>query len=523
MSKKTFIAAIVILFLFSVVSLPHFSGAQEPVININGDGTVTPSTAPIKQTAIGYALTGDVNEDIIVGISNIVFDGNGYHSIRGVFLIGVSNVTIQNCSISTDGAISLDGASNITIVNNTLTGADFPWYETGTISIHNSYLVKIEGNVMASGCSGIIMMESHDNLITENNITGMSTIWPHESAAIILYNSTNNTFYHNNFFNNAQGVTVNGISSGNTYDNGYPNGGNYWSDNSGKQWGDRYPLSKPFTTTSLSPTLTPTPSPSPSPSASSSPNISPTLSPPANAATSSPIAFPSNTQFTIPAQNATIIFAQNGTYETANLDNGTWIFTNLYLNSPNGDLLVDSPTIGNLRINAQDSNVTIDCFDRLISPYPNHYQGNATWQTQGWLNYTVNGTGTQTIKIQFNLVGSTIPYLNGVGTVDWPIFVSFYAGGNTTETGLSGDNWPRPYGIGLTVNGESSYVGIGYQWVNAPINPDQQSQTLPPLLDYTPTPSPSPQQNVIPALVIAAVVVAAVVVVLLIYFRKRRG
>ena len=256
MSKKTFMAAAVILFLFLIVSPLHFSGAQEPIININSYGTVTPSTAPIKHTESGYALTGDVNEDIIVGISNTVFDGNGYHSIRGVFLIGVSNVTIQNCSISTDGAISLDGASNVTIVNNTLTGADFPWYETGAISIHSSSLVKIVRNVIANGCSGIIMLESHDNLITENNITGMSTNWPHESAAIILYNSTNNTFYHNNFINNAHGVMVNGVSSGNTWDNGYPNGGNYWGDNSGSQWfDDRYPLSSPFTTTLLTPAM----------------------------------------------------------------------------------------------------------------------------------------------------------------------------------------------------------------------------------------------------------------------------
>lgn len=286
MSKKTFLAAAVVLFLFLMVSPLHFSGAQEPIIHINSDGSVTPSSAPIKQTGSGYALTGDVNEDIIVGISNIVFDGNGYHSIRGVFLIGVSNVTIQNCSISTDGAISLDGASNVTIVNNTLTGADFPWYETGAISIDNSSFLKIVENVVASGCSGVIMLDSHDNLITENNITGMSTIWPHESAAVILYRSTNNTFYHNNFFNNARGVMVNGVSSGNTYDNGYPNGGNYWSDNSGSQWGDRYPLSEPFTTNSLPPTLTPIPSPSPSPSSSPSPtkSISPTQiqSPPAS-------------------------------------------------------------------------------------------------------------------------------------------------------------------------------------------------------------------------------------------------
>jgi hypothetical protein len=255
LGKKLLMAAVIFFSLLIVCPL-HFSAAQEPIIRINGDGTVTPSTAPIMRTGSTYVLTANVNEDIIVGINNVVFDGNGYNDIRGVFLINVMNVTIQNCVISADGAVSLDSASNITITNNTLTGADFPWYETGAISIDSSSFVKIVGNVIASGCSGMIMLDSHDNLITENNITGMSTIWPHESAAVILYRSTNNTFYHNNFFNNAHGVMFNGVSSGNILDNGYPNGGNYWSDNSGSQWfDDRYPLSSPFTTTSLTPAM----------------------------------------------------------------------------------------------------------------------------------------------------------------------------------------------------------------------------------------------------------------------------
>jgi parallel beta-helix repeat protein len=254
LGKKLLMTAAIFFSLLIVCPL-HFSAAQEPIIRINGDGTVTPSTAPIMRTGSTYVLTANVNEDIIVGINNVVFDGNGYDDIRGVFLINVMNVTIQNCVISTDGAVSLDSASNITIINNTLTGADLPWYETGAISIDSSSFVKIVGNVIANGNSGIIMLDSHDNLITENNITGMSTIWPHESAAIILYRSTNNTFYHNNFINNAHGVMFNGVSSGNILDNGYPNGGNYWSDNSGSQWGDRYPLSSPFTTTSLTPVM----------------------------------------------------------------------------------------------------------------------------------------------------------------------------------------------------------------------------------------------------------------------------
>jgi hypothetical protein len=85
-------------------------------------------------------------------------------------------------------------------------------------------------------------------------------------AGIYLnYSSSNNRFFHNDFLNNTHQVSSEG--SPNTWDNGYPSGGNYWSDyrtrypnaaendNSGT-WNtsyvinvnntDRYPLMGPF-------------------------------------------------------------------------------------------------------------------------------------------------------------------------------------------------------------------------------------------------------------------------------------
>ena len=46
--------------------------------------------------------------------------------------------------------------------------------------------------------------------------------------AILFFEASNNILYHNNFINNEQ--VCSSYSSKNVWDNGYPSGGNYWSD-----------------------------------------------------------------------------------------------------------------------------------------------------------------------------------------------------------------------------------------------------------------------------------------------------
>jgi parallel beta-helix repeat protein len=90
----------------------------------------------------------------------------------------------------------------------------------------------------------------------------MGNIISHNANGIDLDQSRNNIIYHNNFNNNTLQITTSpgGI---NTWDNGYPNGGNYWDtytgvDSDGDHIGDtpyiiyggfnrdRYPLMIPY-------------------------------------------------------------------------------------------------------------------------------------------------------------------------------------------------------------------------------------------------------------------------------------
>jgi len=75
----------------------------------------------------------------------------------------------------------------------------------------------------ANNYSGIYLYSSsNNNNITNNNVNSNS------NYGLLLWSSSNNCIYHNNLINNTdQGYDNTGTNS---WDNGYPSGGNYWSD-----------------------------------------------------------------------------------------------------------------------------------------------------------------------------------------------------------------------------------------------------------------------------------------------------
>jgi parallel beta-helix repeat protein len=79
----------------------------------------------------------------------------------------------------------------------------------------------LSGNTITGNTYGVWLDASSRNTLSGNTITGNS------AAGIYFYSSSDNTFYHNNFINNSYQVWSDG--SPNTWDNGYPSGGNYWS------------------------------------------------------------------------------------------------------------------------------------------------------------------------------------------------------------------------------------------------------------------------------------------------------
>ena len=200
-------------------------------------------------------------------------------------------------------------------------------------------------------------------------------------------------------------------------------------------------------------------------------------------AISTPMTFTPATQFPIPITNGSIGFAQIGYYGNATLVNDTWVFTHLQLDSQQTDLLSSSPNTANLNVTAQDSNITLTSFERLLTPDGGDINNTGAWLTAGWLNYTVTGVGRQVIAIQFNLANWTEPAPDTFrGTATWPINVNVYIDSkqsdyNVNWTYSDDDNGIIPYGTGLIIDGATSNVCVQYTWYPVPAPANQSTDS----------------------------------------------
>ena len=154
--------------------------------------------------------------------------------------INVSGNTVAN---SNGSCIWLKYSSNIYISGNAITNN-----ENG-IEISQCSNNSVNGNsIRANSGYGIRVYSSSNNTITGNSIMyNEEGIYLERSLYNEFYNNTitdngdgievwyssNNEIFHNNFVNNSQQVINQSPGYINVWDNGYPSGGNYWSNYTG--------------------------------------------------------------------------------------------------------------------------------------------------------------------------------------------------------------------------------------------------------------------------------------------------
>jgi parallel beta-helix repeat protein len=300
-------------------------------IFILSDGSVTRPDKILRQGNV-YSLTGDLDIlPIVVECNNIILDGKGFSS-KGMSgwseLVSInltaSNVTVKNFNIANYGLGILGAWNNNTIMNNTFRNV------IKAISIYADSYTVTNNNIQNSSFFSIRILNANNNTFFENKLTD-------NSIGFDVANSTGNlavanTFannheafrissgsfqvYHNNFIDQYQEVSQGGYSAlvlsesfgSSLWDNGYPSGGNYYSDyltrypnasevdNSGigdvpyqvsinSNLTDRYPLLELVNTTVTiaelpSPSITPSPITLPSPTSSANSTLTPTPSVP---------------------------------------------------------------------------------------------------------------------------------------------------------------------------------------------------------------------------------------------------
>ena len=179
------------------------------------------------------------------GTGGYLGDDPPWRRTAGVYLQNVSNCRIfENKVVETYVGIQLEhGANRNVIANNTL--RNNTWAGIGTHeACWNSFLsnevtdnldsimVRVDSNnntfsenIIAASNWGVTIDRCYNNTISGNHI--MKCL-----IGIFLPQSEGNRVYHNSFANNTNqaSCTWEGLCYSNTWDDGYPSGGNYWSD-----------------------------------------------------------------------------------------------------------------------------------------------------------------------------------------------------------------------------------------------------------------------------------------------------
>jgi len=178
------------------------------------------------------------------GTSNTKISENNMTNGDGIWIYMSSNNSISGNNITDGGiAINIDSLSNDNSIsgNNIANNGDGIW-------IFWSSNNNVSGNNIADNYYGVGLVSSSNNSISGNNITASNDYGiylgstsnnnsvsgnniANNDGGIRLESSSNNRVYHNNLVGNA--IQIDSYDSANTWDDGYPSDGNYWSDYTG--------------------------------------------------------------------------------------------------------------------------------------------------------------------------------------------------------------------------------------------------------------------------------------------------
>jgi parallel beta-helix repeat protein len=213
---------------------------------VNTSTVIVPDNYPTIQTAINNANDGDtvfvrrgiyyehvvVNKTVsLIGEdeSNTIVDGNGTGTIFHM-LNNDSNIT--GFTIQNSGSYQVENGTGVYIdndvVNCHIIGNNIIDNKIGVLIIcaWDNYI--LENNIRNNSEDGFYLWTASHNNITDNNITN-------NYYGVTLDESSGNLFFHNNFVNNTyQAADITPAwpygASICVWDDGYPSGGNYWSD-----------------------------------------------------------------------------------------------------------------------------------------------------------------------------------------------------------------------------------------------------------------------------------------------------
>jgi len=165
---------------------------------------------------------GDAGQVILIRCKRIKVENlNLSHATVGVELWETHNSTIAGNNVANNvlGIYLYDSANN-TISGNYVTNCSYGIYIIPRMFSGNA----VTGNYVMNCSYGVILFSSYSNIVYGNSLNNNSV----GVLLLAIYGSPSNIIYHNNFLNNAVQARSDDASA--IWDNGYPSGGNYWSD-----------------------------------------------------------------------------------------------------------------------------------------------------------------------------------------------------------------------------------------------------------------------------------------------------
>ncbi len=298
MKACTLVLIILFIFCLSLILIPRVRAAVPVVtVYIKSDGSVSSSEITHNGDVYTLVDDISVTHEsgIVIERDNMVLNGNGHavsgtgyeDGIRasgrtnvtlrnitvkefywGVYLESSTNCTISSCNVSANDffGIRISYGENNTIFNNTITGnvdngVDVS-YSTSNRIVGNTITYDNDGVMLAGGLNNTIS----DNVVLHNDVgvylwenTNYTSVFRNDIRengwGVAFYNTkgnsvfsnnitdgnyglyvevcSGNAIYHNNLMNNTAGHAYS-LNAVNTWDNGYPSGGNFWSDYAGK-------------------------------------------------------------------------------------------------------------------------------------------------------------------------------------------------------------------------------------------------------------------------------------------------
>jgi hypothetical protein len=149
--------------------------------------------------------------------------------------------------------------------------------------------------------------------------------------------------------------------------------------------------------------------------------------------------FTSTDKFSIPQQNGSISFITNGSYTSVTLQNDSWVFTDLALNS--------SSPLGNLTVSAKNSQITIYTFFSS--------QAFSQFGRTSLVRFWVQGQGEQVFNLGLNLTRST-------HQSEWSVIVPANADGSGAVFLAEGKDWHLRSDNTVVIDGVVGNVTIAY-------------------------------------------------------------